>query len=158
MLVDKSIQYVNGELSDAEWWVNISPKYATFAWDSSLLPVRRQAIIWTNPDQQIFQLSGTIAMSFWLKSINFLSSKCSWNVIPKTAAILSRPRCCKSNPDQISYVIIANETFATPSAKYTEMIYWLDGRALVIRRPLSYQWLTCLAALNPNIYVKYIFF
>ena len=59
MLVDKSIQYVNGELPDAEWCVNISPKYATFAWESSLSPVRRHAIIWTNADQQIVQLSGT---------------------------------------------------------------------------------------------------
>ena len=71
-----------------------SAQYANIVSDNSLLPVQRQAIIWTNA-AKLLKLDPMeyISVKFIKNSKVFIQGNALENVVSEMAAILSQPQC-----------------------------------------------------------------
>ena len=76
-----------------QWRIYASVNYAIIASDNGLLPVRRQAIIWTNDGLLFGRLRTNFSDFFHQSEIVFLQENGYQNIVCKVAAIYSLPQC-----------------------------------------------------------------
>ena len=120
-------------LTEAEWRIYASVTYANTGSDNGLLPVRHQAIIWTNAGMLSIRPSRINFREILFKIRRFSFKKIHF----ETASILSRPQCVKGR-DSVSLSSMVSLQKGPTRHAYAWQIgpFWQD--TLVMTSSCSY--------------------